>query len=128
YQHYMSARRVAAVTPQEINQKNARLQMAREETIRLPLQVAWKCLDVLKLALDCVEFGSHSTICDSRAASLIAEAALHTCSNNILFNLKQSPQEAYNAGIRESLADLNHEVDMLLGQVQEQFYLRAKIP
>jgi formiminotetrahydrofolate cyclodeaminase len=102
-------------------------QKARKETIRLPLEIAWKCLDLLKLALACVELGSYSTICDSRTASLLAEAGLRACSNNILFNLKESPEEAYNASIRESWSELNRQGDILLGKIQEQFYLRTKI-
>lgn len=127
YQQYRTARHLPAVTPQEILQKDAGLQKARKETIRLPLELAWKCLDLLKLALACVEQGSYSTICDSRTASLLAETVLRACSNNILFNLKESPEEAYNASIRESFAELNRQGDILLGQVQEQFYLRTEI-
>ncbi len=105
----------------------AELEKARAETIHIPLQVAQKCMELINLAMICIQEGSFSTTSDSNTADLLAESALRASLNNALFNLRGSTDEKFTAHVQESISRLIDQMSIKRELIQEVFYNRTGI-
>jgi len=127
YTNFFALNHPPVENDEEMEFHSAELNKARVETIRIPLQVARKCMELLNLAMICIQEGSFSTICDLNTANLLAESALSASLNNALFNLKGSTDEEFIAHVQESISGLLSQMVNSHVKIQEIFYNRTGI-
>ena len=96
YNNYLLVNHIPVGNDEEKLHHASELEKARVETILIPLLVAQKCMELMNLAMVCVQEGGFSTICDGNTANLLAESAIRASLNNALFNLRGSTDEEFN--------------------------------
>lgn len=95
FSQFMSAYKLPKNTDDE---KSARAQAIQEAAIaaaEVPVQIAGKCMDVLKLARQIIAFGNRNAISDGTVSALMARAALRSALYNVKINLALIKDETY---------------------------------
>jgi methenyltetrahydrofolate cyclohydrolase len=125
YNNYLWVNHLPPGNDEEKAHHAAELEKARIETILIPLLVAEKCLELMNLAMVCMQEGGFSTICDCNTANLLAESAVRASLNNALFNLTGSPDEEFNAHVQESISGLMAQMNNRRVLIHKAFFNRA---
>ncbi|MDN5374984.1 MAG: methenyltetrahydrofolate cyclohydrolase [Thermacetogenium sp.] len=88
FNRVMSAYRMPKETPEEKDRRSRAIQEALQEAADHPLQVAGKCLEVLRLAGEMVRRGNPNALSDAGVAALLAYAGVVGSLFNVAINLE----------------------------------------
>ena len=91
------------------DEKKIRAEMIQESLIKaakVPLKVAYKCLDILSLSKEVAEKGNINVVSDAGVAVLMAEAALESAILNVKINLKMIKDEKTKEELSSSIQEL----------------------
>lgn len=91
------------------DEKGIRAEMIQESLIKaakVPLKVAYKCLDVLSLSKEVAEKGNINVVSDAGVAALMAEAALESAILNVKINLKMIKEEKERTELSSSIKEI----------------------
>ena len=109
------------------DEKKIRAEMIQESLIKaakVPLRVAYKCLDILSLSKEVAEKGNINVVSDAGVAVLMAEAALESAILNVKINLKmikdEKTKEELSSSIKEILLKEKGQKEEVLEIVEEK--------
>lgn len=91
------------------DEKGIRAEMIQESLIKaakVPLKVAYKCLDILSLSKEVAEKGNINVVSDAGVAALMAEAALESAILNVKINLKMIKDEKERTELSSSIKEI----------------------
>lgn len=106
YQRVVDAQALPKQTSAEIAARDARLQAALAEAVRVPLRGAVLAADALALCEPIAERGNQRLLSDAGVAALLADAALRSCALNVRVNLAEVRDERLVSESRAALARL----------------------
>jgi len=90
-------------------EKKIRAEMIQESLIKaakVPLKVAYKCLDILSLSKEVAEKGNINVVSDAGVAVLMAEAALESAILNVKINLRIIKDEKVRTELFSSIKEI----------------------
>ena len=91
------------------DEKKIRAEMIQESLIKaakVPLKVAYKCLDILSLSKEVAEKGNINVVSDAGVAVLMAEAALESAILNVKINLRMIKDEKVRTELFSSIKEI----------------------
>jgi len=88
FNNFMATYKMPKETEDEKKIRAEKMQEALIEAAKVPLRVAYKCLDLLSLSKEIAEKGNINVVSDAGVAVLMAEAALESAILNVKVNLK----------------------------------------
>ncbi len=93
-------------TPEEVAERDRRIQAALAESVRVPLRVAVLAADAVALCEPIAERGNQRLISDAGVAALLADAALRSAALNVRVNLRDLRDEKLVSESRAAIARL----------------------
>ncbi|HZK41136.1 MAG TPA: cyclodeaminase/cyclohydrolase family protein, partial [Atribacterota bacterium] len=93
FNNFMATYKMPKETEDEKKIRTEKIQESLIEAAKVPLKVAYKCLEVLSLSREVAEKGNINVISDAGVAALMAEAALESAILNVKINLKMIKDE-----------------------------------
>ena len=125
YGKVMAAYRLPRKTDEQKQARQVAIQSSLIEAAEVPLQIADRCAQVLKLALPAAELGNRWAISDAAAGALLAEASLRAALLNVYVNMASITDQAYVASLRARVAELTLDSEAIkervVGIVASQF-------
>jgi len=106
FNNFMATYKMLKETEDEKKVRAEKIQESLIEAAKVPLKVAYKCLDILSLSKEVAEKGNINVVSDAGVAVLMAEAALRSAILNVKINLKMIKDEK----IREELSSSIKEI------------------
>ena len=91
------------------DEKKIRAEIIQESLIgaaKVPLRVAYKCLDILSLSKEVAEKGNINVVSDAGVAALMAEAALESAILNVKINLRMIKDEKIRTELFSSIKEI----------------------
>lgn len=113
FQNFMSCFRLPRATDAEIQKRRAAVEAAAKRAAEVPMDIAAKCLAVLKIAGRLVVIGNPSVVTDGACSALLARAALQCAVYNVMVNMKFTGDETYNNETLRRLQKLEQEALLL---------------
>lgn len=112
----MAGYKLPKSTETEKQQRTQTIQANLRAATESPLNIARRCLQVIKLALELVQTGNPHTISDAGAAAVLGQAALESALLQARINLKTLKDSQYVATVRQEIATLEQESQQLRQQ------------
>jgi len=106
FNNFMATYKMPKETDDEKKVRAEKIQESLIEAAKVPLKVAYKCLDILSLSREIAEEGNINVVSDAGVAALMTEAALESAILNVKINLRMIKDER----IREELSSSIKEV------------------
>ena len=106
FNNFMATYKMPKETEDEKKVRTEKIQQSLIEAAKVPLKVAYKCLDVLSLSQEVAEKGNVNVISDAGVAALLAKAALESAILNVKINLKMIKDERITEELSSSLKEL----------------------
>jgi len=103
---YMEARRLPQDTPERKAAREAKMQEGLRQAVSVPLSTAELSFEALQLAGRAARAGNPASITDAAVGAQVAFAGVRGGIWNVLVNLKDITDPAYNADMRNRCADL----------------------
>ena len=124
FNNFMSTYKMPKETEDEKKVRAEKIQESLIEAAKVPLKVAYKCLDILSLSKEVAEKGNINVVSDAGVAALMAEAALESAILNVKINLKmitdEKTIEELSSSIQELLLKEKGQKDKVLEIVEEK--------
>lgn len=115
---YLDAQRRSATTEAQTQDRESALNDAREASIRIPLQAAEHCQSALALAVDAQSLTSPALQSDTRAGSVMLEAALNALLIGVEANLDAQPDPSVRRRLELRCEKLRSEARRLAGRLE----------
>lgn len=112
----MAGYKLPKATEAEKQQRSQIIQANLRAATESPLNIARRCLEVIKLALELVQTGNPHTISDAGAAAVLGQAALESALLQARINLKTLKDSQYIAAVRQEIAALEQQSRQLRDQ------------
>ncbi|MGB6607612.1 MAG: cyclodeaminase/cyclohydrolase family protein [Atribacterota bacterium] len=106
FNNFMATYKMPKETEDEKRVKAEKIQEALVEAAKVPLKVAYKCLDILSLSKEVAEKGNINVVSDAGVAVLMAEAALESAILNVKINLKMIKDEKVRTELSSSIKEI----------------------
>jgi len=106
FNNFMSTYKMSKETEDEKKVRAEKIQESLIEAAKVPLKVAYKCLDILSLSKEVAEKGNINVVSDAGVAALMAEAALESAILNVKINLKMIKDEKTKEELSSSIQEL----------------------
>lgn len=103
FEAVLKARKLPQATPAEQGAREKAMAAADLEAMRVPLETAQACLEVLELAVEVAKKGNVNAASDSGVAGLLAQAAAEGALLNVEINLKSAADSADRTDIEMGL-------------------------
>lgn len=103
---FMAAYKMPKTTDEEKAARTAAIQQAAVAAADVPMQIANKSFEVLKLARKLIVFGNPNAISDGTVSALMARAALRSALYNVKINLGLIKDDEYVAAARAKMQQL----------------------
>lgn len=107
FNNFMATYKMPKETEDEKKIRTEKIQESLIEAAKVPLKVAYKCLEVLSLSREVAEKGNINVISDAGVAALMAEAALESAILNVKINLKMIKDEKVRTELSSSLKEIS---------------------
>ncbi len=124
FNNFMATYKMPKETEDEKKVRTEKMQQSLIEAAKVPLKVAYKCLDTLSLSREVAEKGNINVISDAGVAALMADAALESAILNVKINLKMIKDERITEELSSSLKELllkeKGQKEKVLGIVEEK--------
>ncbi|GAF75179.1 unnamed protein product [marine sediment metagenome] len=106
FNNFMATYKMPKETEDEKKIRTEKMQEALIKAAKVPLRVAYKCLDILSLSKEVAEKGNINVVSDAGVAALMAEAALESAILNVKINLKMIKDEKIKEELSSSIQEL----------------------
>ena len=106
FSKFMEAYKMPKATDTEKAMRTAAIGQAAIAAAEVPMQIADKSLEVLKLARKLIVFGNPNAISDGTVSALMARAALRSALYNVKINLGLIKDDEYVAAARAKMQQL----------------------
>jgi len=106
FNNFMATYKMPKETENEKKIRTEKIQESLIEAAKVPLKVAYKCLEVLSLSREVAEKGNINVISDAGVAVLLAEAALESAILNVKINLRMIKDEKIRTELSSSIKEL----------------------
>ena len=106
FNKFMEAYKMPKATDTEKAMRTAAIGQAAIAAAEVPMQIAGKSLEVLKLARKLIVFGNPNAISDGTVSALMARAALRSALYNVKINLGLIKDDEYVAEARAKMQQL----------------------
>ena len=106
FNKFMEAYKMPKATDTEKAMRTAAIGQAASAAAEVPMQIADKSLEVLKLARKLIVFGNPNAISDGTVSALMARAALRSALYNVKINLGLIKDDEYVAAARAKMQQL----------------------
>ncbi len=106
FNNFMATYKMPKETENEKKIRAEKMQEALIKAAKVPLRVAYKCLDILSLSKEVAEKGNINVVSDAGVAALMAEAALESAILNVKINLKMIKDEKTKEELSSSIQEL----------------------
>jgi len=106
FNNFMATYKMPKETEDEKKIRTEKMQEALIKAAKVPLRVAYKCLDILSLSKEVAEKGNINVVSDAGVAVLMAEAALESAILNVKINLKMIKDEKTKEELSSSIQEL----------------------
>lgn len=106
FNNFMSTYKMPKETEEEKKVRAEKIQESLIEAAKVPLKVAYKCLDILSLSKEVAEKGNINVVSDAGVAALMAEAALESAILNVKINLKMIRDEKVRTELSYSIQEI----------------------
>ena len=106
FNKFMEAYKMPKATDTENAMRTAAIGQAAIAAAEVPMQIADKSLEVLKLARKLIVFGNPNAISDGTVSALMARAALRSALYNVKINLGLIKDDEYVAAARAKMQQL----------------------
>ena len=124
FNNFMSTYKMPKETEDEKKVRAEKIQESLIEAAKVPLKVAYKCLDILSLSKEVAEKGNINVVSDAGVAVLMAEAALESAILNVKINLKmikdEKTIEELSSSIKEILLKEKGQKEKVLEIVEQK--------
>jgi glutamate formiminotransferase/formiminotetrahydrofolate cyclodeaminase len=106
FNNFMATYKMPKETEDEKKIRAEKIQESLIEAAKVPLRVAYKCLDILSLSKEVAEKGNINVVSDVGVAVLMAEAALESAILNVKINLKMIKNEKVRTELSSSIKEI----------------------
>jgi len=106
FNNFMATYKMPKETEDEKKIRTEKIQESLIEAAKVPLKVAYKCLEVLSLSREVAEKGNINVISDAGVAVLLAEAALESAILNVKINLRMIKDEKTREELSSSIKEI----------------------
>ena len=106
FNNFMATYKMPKETEDEKKIRAEKIQESLIEAAKVPLIVAYKCLDILSLSKEVAEKGNINVVSDAGVAVLMAEAALESAILNVKINLRMIKDEKVRAELSSSIKEI----------------------
>ena len=106
FNNFMATYKMPKETEDEKKIRAEKIQESLIEAAKVPLTVAYKCLEVLSLSKEVAEKGNINVISDAGVAALMAEAALESAIINVKINLRMIKDEKVRTELSSSIKEI----------------------
>ncbi|MBE3092010.1 MAG: cyclodeaminase/cyclohydrolase family protein [Candidatus Atribacteria bacterium] len=106
FNNFMATYKMPKETEDEKKIRAEKIQESLIEAAKVPLKVAYKCLDILSLSKEVAEKGNINVVSDAGVAVLMAEAALESAILNVKINLRMIKDEKVRTELSSSIKEL----------------------
>ncbi len=106
FNNFMATYKMPKETEDEKKIRTEKIQESLIEAAKVPLKVAYKCLDVLSLSKEVAEKGNINVVSDAGVAALMAEAALESALLNVKINLRMIKDEKVRTELFSSIKEI----------------------
>ena len=124
FNNFMATYKMPKETEDEKKVRAEKIQESLIEAAKVPLKVAYKCLNILSLSEEVAEKGNINVVSDAGVAALMAEAALESAILNVKINLKmikdEKIKEEFSSSIKELLLKEKGHKKRVLEIVEEK--------
>ena len=125
FNEYMDARRLPAKTGEQKEVKFEAEQNGLKKAVMVPLETARQSFEAIKIAKTVAEYGNPNSITDVGVGAQSAYTGVLGGIYNVLINLKDIKDEAFNSDMRNTCTKLKKDAIGALGEVLEM--VEAKI-
>lgn len=127
FEGYIAAIRLPKETPEQQETRNAAMEEATLQTIRVPLSVSQKAVDVLGLAVEAVQKGNVNAISDAASGAALARAALTASSLNVRINCPNLKDQAAAQKFLDELKQYHTRASLLEEQLNQAINTRGNL-
>jgi glutamate formiminotransferase/formiminotetrahydrofolate cyclodeaminase len=124
FNNFMATYKMPKDTEDEKKIRTEKIQESLIEAAKVPLRVAYKCLDIMILSQEAAEKGNINVISDAGVAVLMAEAALESAILNVKVNLRmiknEKTREELSSSIKELLLKEKGQKEKVLKTIEEK--------
>jgi len=106
FNNFMATYKMPKETEDEKKVRAEKIQESLIEAAKVPLKVAYKCLNILSLSEEVAEKGNINVVSDAGVAVLMAEAALESAILNVKINLKMIKDEKVRTELSSSIKEI----------------------
>jgi len=106
FNNFMATYKMLKETEDEKKVRAEKIQESLIEAAKVPLKVAYKCLDILSLSKEVAEKGNINVVSDVGVAVLMAEAALESAILNVKINLRMIKDEKVRTELSSSIKEI----------------------
>lgn len=117
---YMEARRLPQATPEQKAAREAAMLEGLKAAVAVPMRTAEACLDALRLAGDVARVGNPASLTDALVGAQTAFAGLRGGLWNVLINLKDIQDPAYNVEMEARCRRLLAEGESALAAITSE--------
>ena len=106
FNNFMATYKMPKETEDEKKIRAEKIQESLIKAAKVPLKVAYKCLDILSLSKEVAEKGNINVVSDAGVAVLMAEAALESAILNVKINLRMIKDEKIRTELYSSIKEI----------------------
>jgi len=106
FNNFMATYKMPKETEDEKKIRAEKVQESLIEAAKVPLKVAYKCLNILSLSKEVAEKGNINVVSDAGVAVLMAEAALESAILNVTINLRMIKDEKVRTELSSSIKEI----------------------
>jgi len=119
FNNFMATYKMPKETEDEKKIRAEKIQESLIKAAKIPLRVAYKCLDILSLSKEVAEKGNINVVSDAGVAVLMAEAALESAILNVRVNMKMIRDEKVRTELSSFIKEILLKEKGLKGKVLE---------
>lgn len=127
FDSYITAVRLPKETPEQQEARSAAMEEATLQTIRVPLSVSQKAVDVLGLAVEAAQKGNVNAISDAASGAALAKAALTASSLNVRINCPNLKDQATARRFLDELKQYHTRASLLEEQLNQALSTRGNL-
>ena len=106
FNNFMATYKMPKETEDEKKIRTEKIQESLIEAAKVPLKVAYKCLDILTLSQQVAEKGNINVVSDAGVAALMADATLESAILNVKINLRMIKNEKVRTELSSSIKEI----------------------
>ncbi len=124
---YLAASKLPKDTPEQQSAREQAVQAATQGAIRVPLGVASKAVEVLRLALEVARTGNLNAISDAGSAAALARASLTGAGLNVRINCLNLADDAAKTEFLRALHELDCQADEIEAAMKQVLVERGRL-